>query len=281
MKRLLIGLFMLGLILGVAYARWIDPVRVTEASPAQLTETYRHAWIVMAAAALAQDGDWDRTRARLDTLRDPALPQTVKSLFDQSDAQGARAAARALAQLADRLGARSAEMSVYLVTAVITPTPAPAPIRTAMPGTGGPSTPRPTFSGDAATATPTPPVTRPSITPLPPPTYLPGYQIISQIAECTRPPALPQIRVTVQAATGEPLAGVTIWIAWDGGRDQFVTGLKPEINSGYGDFDMLRNRNYNVSIEQPESVIATGLQAEDCAAGGAVSWRLTIRSMAR
>jgi hypothetical protein len=273
MKRLIFGLFMLGLILGVGYARWIDPIRVTAASPAQLMETHRRAWIIMAAEALAQGGDWDRTRARLDTLRDPALPQTVKSLFDQIDVQGSRAAARALAQLADRLGARTAEMSVYLITPVITPTPAPDPIRTA--------TLRSIVPGETATPTATPPVTRQPVTPSPVPTYNPGYQIISQIAECTRANATPQIRVTVQAATGQPLAGVTIWITWDGGSDRFVTGLKPEVNSGYGDFDMLRDRNYNVSIDQPESVIATGLRAEDCAGGGSVSWRLTIRSAAR
>jgi hypothetical protein len=275
MKRLILALFILGLIFGVAYAWLIDPVRITEASPAQVTEVYRHAWIMMAAEALAQDGDWDRTRARLDTLRDPALPQTVKTLFAQIDAQGSRAAARALAQLADRLGARTAEMSVYLVTPVITPTPNPTRTSTISPGER--STPGPTPRSTATTPTATPQ----AVTPLPVPTYNPGYQIISQIAECTRATATPQIRVTVQDAAGQGLAGVTIWITWDGGADRFVTGLKPEINAGYGDFDMLRDRNYNVSIDQPESVIAAGLRAEACAAGGSVSWRLTIRPAAR
>jgi hypothetical protein len=281
MKRLIVTLFALGLILGVAYAALIDPLHITEASPAQVTESYRHAWIILAAEALAQDGDWDRTRARLDTLRDPALPQTVKTLFAQVDAQGPRAAARALAQLADRLGARTAEMSVYLITPAITPTSTPNPPGSTPTATSERSTPTPTASGAAPTRTATPTVTAKTVTPSPVPTYNPGYQIISQIAECTRATATPQIRVTVQNAAGQGLAGVTIWITWDGGIDQFVTGLKPEINAGYGDFDMLRDRNYNVSIEQPESVIAAGLRAEACAAGGSVSWRLTIRPAAR
>ncbi|CAG0930862.1 hypothetical protein PLCT1_01537 [Planctomycetaceae bacterium] len=281
MKRLIVALFALGLILGAAYARWIDPIHITEASPAQVSETYRHAWIMMAAEALAQDGAWDRTRARLDALHDPALPQTVKALFDQIDAQGSRATARALAQLADRLGARTAEMSVYLITPAITPTPAPNSTRPTPTGVSERSTPTPTVPGAAAPPTATPSITPPPLTPSPVPTYNPGYQIISQIAECTRATATPQIRVTVQDAAGQGLAGVTIWITWGGGADRFVTGLKPEINAGYGDFDMLRDRNYNVSIDQPESVIAAGLRAEDCAAGGAVSWRLTIRPAAR
>jgi hypothetical protein len=281
MKRLIVALFVLGLILGMAYASLIDPIRITEASPAQVTEAYRHAWIMLAAEALAQDGDWDRTRARLDTLRDPVLPQTVKTLFAQVDAQGSRAAARALAQLADRLGARTAEMSVYLITPVITPTPAPNPSRTTPTGASGRSTPRPTLPGAATTPTATPPATPQAVTPSPVPTYNPGYQIISQIAECTRATATPQIRVTVQDAAGQGLSGVTIWITWDGGADRFLTGLKPEINAGYGDFDMLRDRNYNISIDQPESVIAANLRAEACASGGSISWRLTIRPAAR
>jgi hypothetical protein len=280
MRRLILALLILGLILGLAYAWWIDPIRITEAAPAQVTEAYQHTWIIMAAEALAQDGDWDRTRARLDTLRDPVLPQTVKTLFEQADAQGSKAAARALAQLADRLAVRTAEMSVYLITPIVTPASTP---RTSTPTP--PTTVRPTLVSAAASATatltPTPLVTSQPVLPTPVPTYNPSYQIISQIAECTRANATPQIRVTVQDAAGQPLAGVTVWVTWDSGTDRFVTGLKPDVNAGYGDFDMLRDRNYNVSIDQPESIIATGLQAEACAGGGSVSWRLIIRQTAR
>ncbi len=280
MKRLILALFALGLILGAAYAWFIDPIRLTDASPAQVTDAYRQTWIRMAAEALAQDGDWDRTRARLDTLRDPALSQTITTLFEHSDAQGDKPAARALAQLADRLGARTAGMSVYLITSVITPTPNPSPTATPS-NTRAQATPRATVPRETATLTPAPSVTPRAATPRPEPTYNPAYQIISQFAECTRPPAAPQIRVIVQDATGQALAGVTIWITWDGGDDRFVTGLKPEINAGYGDFDMFGNRNYNVSIDQRESIIATGLQAEACAGGGSVSWRMIIRQTAR
>lgn len=281
MKRLIVALFAVGLIAGAAYARLIDPLRVTDASPAQVTATYRQAWIVMAAEALAQDGDWERTRARLDTLRDPALPQTVKDLFQQVDAQGSRTAARALAQLADRLGARTAGMSVYLVTPGVTPAPGSNSSQPATPSRASASpTPEPVAIGKSPTPAATPTPTPRAATPSPVPTYNPAYQIISQIAECTRPPAMPQIRVTVQDAAGQALPGVRVWLTWDGGDDRFVTGLKPEVNAGYGDFDMLPNRNYNVSIERRESVIASGLQAEACA-GGAVSWRMIVRQTAR
>jgi len=272
MKRLIAFLFALGLVLGVAYARLIDPIRITDASPAQVTNDYQREWIIMAAEALAQDGDWDRTRARLDTLRDPALPQTIKTLFEQLDAQGVKSTARALAQLADRLDVRTAGMSVYLVVPAITPTPQSASAATQA-SSSAPSTPRPTTPDETPTITATPR----AVTPTPVPTYNPAYQIISQIAECTRATLTPQIRVTVQDAAGQGLPGVTIWITWDGGEDRFVTGLKPEISAGYGDFDMLHDRNYNVSIDQRESVIVSGLQAEACAGGGSISWRMIIR----
>jgi hypothetical protein len=273
MKRLMIVLFVAGVSLGVIYARWLDPVRITAASPAQVTASFRETWISLAAEALAQDGDWERTRARLDALRDPNLPQTVSTLFDRRDTQGGKAVARALAQLADRLGARTASMSVYLITPVTTPTiGAPVPV-----------TPRPTVTSPARAATDTSDVTA-TLRPLPPtpvPTYSPVYQVLSQIAECARANTTPQIRVTLQDAAGRGVPGVTVWITWEGGADRFITGLKPEINAGYGDFDMLRDRRYNISIDQPESVIVAGLRAETCSAGGSTAWRVVIRSLAR
>jgi hypothetical protein len=273
MKRLMIVLFAAGVSLGVIYARWLDPVRVTDASPAQVTASFRETWISLAAEALAQDGDWERTRARLDALRDPNLPQTVSALFDRSDAQGGKAVARALAQLADRLGARTANMSVYLI----------APVRT--PTTNPPVTPHPTVTSPARAATDGMPsgvtgTPRP-LPPTPVPTYSPVYQVLSQIAECAPANTPPQIRVTLQDAAGRGVPGVTVWITWEGGADRFVTGLKPEIDAGYGDFDMLRDRHYNISIDQPESVIVAGLRAETCAGGGSTAWRVVIRSLAR
>lgn len=279
MKRLMIMLFVAGMSLGVVYARWLDPVRVTAASPAQVTTSFRATWISLAAEALAQDGDWERTRARLDTLRDPNLPQTVSALFDRSDAQGNKVVARALAQLADRLGARTANMSVYLITPVTTPTTSASVAVTPRPI----ASPAPTVTSLPRAATDTPGVTatpRP-LTPTLVPTYSPTYQVLSQIAECARANTTPQIRVTLQDAAGRGVPGVTIWITWEGGADRFVTGLKPEINAGYGDFDMLRDRHYNISIDQPESVIVAGLRAEPCAAGGSTAWRVVIRSLAR
>jgi len=272
MRSRLLPLLLLatGLGLGLGYAWLIDPVTYTESSPAQVVSNYRSTWLITAAEAYAQDGDWTRTQLRLEALHDLNLPQTVNELFERYSAQGPNPIARALARLADRLGVRTAAMNVYLATPVMTPTPAPTSARTTRPTPA--TTPRPTI-----TATPQSIVTR-SL----PTTALPSaYQLISRVAECTRPPAIPQIRVILQDADGRGLQGQEVWITWDGGADRFVTGLKPEIDPGYGDFDMAVDQSYNVSVDKPTAVIVSGLQAGPCTGDGRLSWRLVLKSITR
>ena len=67
-----------------------------------------------------------------------------------------------------------------------------------------------------------------------------------------------------------------MWITWDGGSDRFVTGLKPEIDPGYGDFDMQPDQSYNVGVDKPTSVIVSGLRADPCETDGRTSWRLIL-----
>jgi hypothetical protein len=269
-RLLLLLLLAGGLVLGLGYAWLIEPVTYTESSPAQVVASYRHTWLIMAAEAYAQDGDWTRTQLRLDALHDPNLPQTASELFDHYSAQGPNPIARALARLADRLGQRTAAMNVYLATPVITPTPAPTSTHTSRPTLT--ATPRPTV-----TATP-----RPIVTKSLPTTMLPSaYQLISRVAECTQPPTTPQIRVIIQDAAGRGTQAQEVWITWDGGADRFVTGLKPEIDPGYGDFDMALDQSYNISIDKPTAVIVTGLQAEPCLGDGHLSWRVVLKSTTR
>ncbi len=257
-------LLIIGLGAGLAYAWLIDPVTFTESSPALVQAAYRQTWLIMAAEAYAQDGDWARTQVRLDALHDPDLTRTVTNLFEQEAARGSRTSARALAQIADRLGAQTAAMSVFLVTPAVTPTAQPPISIIASP------TPKPT-----ATATPLAPTTTPTVIAL-----SATYQLINRTAECTRASLPPQIRVIVQDAAGQSLPGHDVWITWENGADRFVTGLKPEIDAGYGDFDMQPDRAYNVSIDQPTAVVATDLQATPCP-NGLTSWRLVFRQAAR
>jgi hypothetical protein len=255
--------FVIGAALGLAYAWLIEPVTFSESSPAQVMKSYREAWLIMSAEALAQDGDWERTLARVNALRDANLSQTLADLFERYQANGPNPTARALARLADRLNARTPAMQVYLAE-IIAPTPEIIPtIETA--ATSQPiATPSPT-------ATPEPlPTVPPTATPIP------DYQVIARVAECTRGQP-PQIRVIVQDQLGQSVPGKEVWITWeDGGTDRFVTGLKPELDAGYGDFDMQPDLAYNVGVDKPTSVIVSGLRADSCESDGRTSWRLIL-----
>jgi hypothetical protein len=270
LRVLLVLLVIGGVGVGLSYAWLLEPVTFTESSPAQVSAVYREVWITMAAEAYAQDGDWIRTRARLDALREPNLIRTVDTLFERANAQGATALARALALVADRLGARTAEMSVYLFTPAVTATIAPTIVPTMMPTWTATATvmPRPVITATPQSKEPTPTSTA---TPIPP------YRVVSRIAECTQPPAVPQIRVFVQDAAGQGVAGKEVWITWENGTDRLVTGFKPEIDPGYGDFDMALDQTYALSIDKATLVVLSGLQAEPCTGGGHLSWRLLLK----
>ena len=257
--------FIIGISAGLAYAWLIDPVTYSESSPALVVRAYRATWLSMAAEAYAQDGDWARTRVRLDALRDPQLAQTIAALFDRYQANGPNSTARALAKLADRLDAKTAGMLVYLSTPQVTPAP---PSGAATQSTSPLATPlRPTVTA-TPTATPEP---LPAASPTPTP--VPNYRVIDRTSECTQSPAAPQIRVIMRDELGNGVAGKEVWITWDGGADRFFTGFKPEIDPGYGDFDMALDQTYNVGLDNPTSILVSGLHADSCE-GGHTSWQL-------
>jgi hypothetical protein len=262
-RALVLIVLVIGLVLGLGYAWLIDPVTFSESSPAQVTKAYREAWLLTASEAYAQDGDWERTQIRLDALRDPNLAQTLAAAFDHYNATGPNATARALARLADRLNVSTPGMQVYLA-AIITPTPLPSPTPRVSATPPPTETPRPTATLEQ------PPTLTPTVTPIP------DYQVIDRKAECGHGKQPPQIRVIVLDALGQSAPGKEVWITWEGGADRFVTGLKPEIDPGYGDFDMQLDQTYNVGIDKPTSVLVRDLRAEPCEAEGRTSWRLIL-----
>jgi hypothetical protein len=263
-RTLVVIALVIGAAIGLAYAWLIEPVTFSESSPAQVMKSYREAWLIMSAAAFAQDGDWDRTQARVNALRDANLTQTLADLFDRYQANGPNPTARALARLADRLNVRTPAMQIYLAE-IIAPTPEIiAPIETAV-------VPQP-IATLSPTATPEPlPTVVPTATPVP------DYQVLERTAECTHGKQPPQIRVIVKDQFGQSVPGKEVLISWEGnGQDHFITGFKPEIDLGYGDFDMQPDLAYNVGVDKRTSVIVSGLRADPCETDGRTSWRLVL-----
>jgi hypothetical protein len=69
--------------------------------------------------------------------------------------------------------------------------------------------------------------------------------------------------VIVLNSSRRQVAGVKIVITWDGGEEQFFTGLKPELGNGYADYTMAPNTTYTLQLAIG-SDIATGITIPTC-----------------
>jgi hypothetical protein len=108
-----------------------------------------------------------------------------------------------------------------------------------------PSTPRPT-----QTAIPT----------LGAPFELTGQE---SICDSNLPDGL--LQVVVLNPNRRQLAGAEIVITWDGGKESFFTGLKPELGNGYADYLMAPNTTYTIQLARGSDV-ALGITAPTCQA---------------
>jgi hypothetical protein len=90
----------------------------------------------------------------------------------------------------------------------------------------------------------------------------PVFVLLDQQSVCdaTQPAGL--LQIVVQDSKGEPVPGVQVTIAWDGGLDTFYTGLKPELGAGYADFQMTPGMVY--SLRTGNSATINNLSAPEC-----------------
>jgi hypothetical protein len=56
---------------------------------------------------------------------------------------------------------------------------------------------------------------------------------------------------------------VEIEITWEGGEEQFFTGLKPELGNGYADYIMTPDIKYSIQLTRGSDV-ALGITAPTC-----------------
>jgi len=242
------SLIILGIILGIAlgllYGWAISPVKYTDTDPSSLRADYREQYLLLVASAYQADGNLDRARERLAALRDPDSTQTITALAQRMAAEGKDDSALA-ALAADLSGGVQPVASASESPAS---TPVPLPTET--------STPPPT------------PLAAPSLTTFPTltPTATPGYDytLITREPYCNDAERLPLIIVDVIDADGSPLPGVRVTVTWGEGEDGFVTGLKPEISSSYGDFLMMVGVMYNAQVGSRTPPV-TGIAAPTCA----------------
>jgi len=95
----------LGILLGVIYSKWIQPVQYTDTSPASLLAESKEDYRILVAAAYEANGDLVRAKARLGLLKDENSYRAVAEQAQNMLADGGSAEeARALGILAVALG---------------------------------------------------------------------------------------------------------------------------------------------------------------------------------
>lgn len=254
----------IGIGLGLFYTWELDPVIERNTAPWQLSAAAREDYVIAIAMSYAQNGDLTQA---FDRLRAVAPDQNVwqmvadiacdrhKSIEIASNSD--ILVMRALEQLYQSQGAQGCADGQY-------PTPAPVVFNT--------PTPMPTLA-----VSPPPVATKtlvsedipPTATPEPLPTNPPTSErfIISRVESFCDPDLDGVLEVRVFDAQGQGLRGVPVQLTWSGGqRDQAFTGLKPGRDPGYADFQMERDRAYQVSVpglvSDPRSFEAVACQAQ-------------------
>jgi hypothetical protein len=252
-----------GLGLGLVYSWVISPLRVFNAEPTTLRADFKDQYRSVIAAAYAATGNLPRAQARLSLLGDA---NSVEALNGQAQRMQANAqsferadqvAALALALTESPSGIPVVSPTIELVDQsenIVTATSLPpltelplelteTPQSIATPTIIIESTPRPT-----STSTPVPGK----------PFALTGQETI---CDANLPAGL--LQVMVLNSNRRQIAGVEIEITWEGGEEQFFTGLKPELGNGYADYMMTSGVTYSIQLTRGSDV-ALGITAPTC-----------------
>jgi hypothetical protein len=252
--------------LGLAYSWVISPLRVVDAAPVALRADFKDSYRAVIASAYAANGNLPRAEARLSLLKDShpieALNAQAQRLSANGDAfqQADQVAALALAldkgvaaNSPTAIPATKAVSNINLTSTATFPPPPPEipiiltgtqlPITLEAQPTLPASTPRPT---QTAIATPGAPF------------RLNGQE---KVCDTNLPEGL--LQVMVLSSSRRQMSGVKIVVTWDGGEEQFFTGLKPELGNGYADYIMTANVTYTVQLAVGSDV-ATGVSAPSC-----------------
>ncbi len=259
-----------GLGLGLVYSWVISPTRIVDAQPSVLRVDFKDEYRAVIAAAYHATGNLPRAQARLSLLGDANPIEALNAQAQRMLASGERyehadqVAALALA-LEDKHSSAPVPTSIVEGTesvgnigdtsTTLPPPPSDVPVQL----TGTPETLE--VAATQSSATIGVPTLRPTRTPIPTlgaPFTLTGQETI---CDSNLPDGL--LQVLVLNSRRRQLAGVEIVITWDGGKEQFFTGLKPELGNGYADYIMTPDMTYAVQLMRGSDV-ALGIVAPTC-----------------
>ena len=286
--------FVIGIVLGLVYAWLIAPQQYKDTSPASLQPEFKDQYRAMIAAAFVANGNLARADARLKLLGDQDVVRTLSEQAQLTLAEGSDPrAAQALGLLAVALGQGESAtvpspVPTELPTDDLISTSPPSPTLTLPIPT---ETVEPTAPSTQVSPTPdqtdqTPQITRTVLSTATPlatrtPTITPGSPFVLQenTFVCDRKISGPLIQVMAENSRGRQIAGEQIVASWEGGEDQFFTGLKPELGRGYADFLMTPGVIYEVSMSGGGQTVSDLTPAEcETQAGGRYwgSWLLVF-----
>jgi hypothetical protein len=261
---------LLGVGMGLAYTWILYPHPNTDAQPSALRTDFKDQFRSLIAASYAGTGNLARAQARLSVVGD-ASPIDALNAQAQRMRAGAQTFERAdqVAALASALGAETSGGAF--------PTPS-LEIAIAAGNTFTPTSPSsltdiPILDSETPEFLETPAIvieTQPTELESTPratstPTPAPGKPFTLTGQENLCDPNLPDglLQVMVLNRSRRQLAGVEIVITWNGGKEQFFTGLKPELGNGYADYLMTPDTTYTVQLARGSDV-ALGITAPTC-----------------
>lgn len=268
--------FLLGLAAGIAFSVWFWPVPYDFARPSDLTGDSRDIYRLAIARAYFASGDSGRAYPRLDLLKDEQPESILAAHAQRVLAAGQEKDSNALALLAQKMNPeeriKSTPVSEYQGS--IEPTLPPETTNTP----SGILSELPTAEATAETdqdGTPVPtiaPLNIPSAeiprsTPTMFPTISAPYILKEKAVDCGRNPRPGLLQIWVENASGLAMPGVRIQINWKDGEETFYTGLKPDMNNGYADYEMTPGVIYSLRVGESGETV-TGLSAADCASEG-------------
>ena len=266
---------LVGMGLGLVYSWSISPKRINNADPVSLRADFKDQYRSMIAAAYQATGNLPRAQARISLLNDSdpveALNAQAQRMLASSETFEQADQVAALASALDENSGQERLSGIPLSTPTVevlnnlgntfTPTlpPPPSDVPVLLTETSPSLETQPVVMETQPTATED--IPRPTSTP----TSLPGepFALSGQetICDANLPDGL--LQVLVLNPNRRQVAGIEIVLTWDGGKEQFFTGLKPELGNGYADYVMTPDTTYIVQLARGSDV-ALGIIAPTC-----------------
>jgi len=264
-----------GIGLGLIYSWSISPKRINNADPVSLRADFKDQYRSVIAAAYQATGNLPRAEARLSLLNDS---DPVEALNAQ--AQRMLASSETF-ERADQVAALASALEGNTSQESTSGLPRSTPTVEVLNNLGNIFTPTfpPPPSDIPVVLTETPPSletqatimeTQPAATEDIPrltstPTSPPGepFALSGQetICDANLPDGL--LQVLVLNPNRRQIAGIEIVLTWEGGKEQFFTGLKPELGNGYADYIMTADTTYTSQLARGSDV-ALGITAPTC-----------------